>query len=101
MSYARQLLGARPGGPDIGVDAGVLATAIDALGDCALACAADSDADLSEPDLAAMVACVRLCHNCADVCAAAAGTLPRTSTAGPAARRVGAASTLAGKSWMS
>ncbi len=45
MSYARPMLDSYPG--TFGVDAAVLATAIDALSDCAQACTADVDADLS------------------------------------------------------
>jgi hypothetical protein len=75
MSYAREMLDTCPG--SINVDAGMLAAAIDAVSDCAQACAADIDADLSEPSLAEMVRCVRLCLNCADVCTATAGVLSR------------------------
>jgi hypothetical protein len=63
MSYARQLLDTYPG--TTGVDAGVLAAAIDALSDCAQACIADVDADLSEQNLTEMVTCIRLCLDCA------------------------------------
>jgi uncharacterized protein DUF326 len=75
MSYARQLLDSYPG--TFGVDAGVLAAAIDALSDCAQACTADADADLSEQNLAEMVTCIRLCLDCADVCAATGGVTSR------------------------
>jgi uncharacterized membrane protein len=75
MSYARELLGTFPG--IINVDADVLAGAIDAVSDCAQACAADTDADLSENNLAEMVKCIRLCLNCADVCTAVAGVISR------------------------
>jgi hypothetical protein len=43
------------------VDVSVLAAAIDAISDCAQACTADTDADLSEQNLAEMVKCIRLC----------------------------------------
>jgi len=75
MSYARQLLDAYPG--VLSADAGVLAAAIDALGDCAQACIADADDDLSEPNLAEMVTCIRLCRDCADVCTATLGVISR------------------------
>ena len=75
MSYARELLGTHPDG--INVDADVLAAAIDAVSDCAQACVADTDADLSERDLAEMVTCIRLCLNCTDVCTATAGVISR------------------------
>jgi uncharacterized membrane protein len=75
MSYAREMLGTYSG--TINVDADVLAAAIDAVSDCAQACAADTDADLSEDNLAEMVKCIRLCLNCADVCTATAGVISR------------------------
>jgi uncharacterized membrane protein len=68
MSYARQLLDTYP--RDLNVDAGVLAATIDALSDCAQACTACADDDLSEPDVAELVKCIRLCLDCADVCTA-------------------------------
>ena len=75
MSYARQLLDSYPG--TFGLDVGVLAAAIEALTDCAQACAADTDADLSEPNLAEMVTCIRLCLDCTDICAATAAVIGR------------------------
>ena len=75
MSYARQLLDTYTGTGI--VDADVRAAAIDALSDCAQACTADIDADLSEQNVTEMVACVRLCLDCADVCTAAAGVTSR------------------------
>ena len=75
MSYAREMLGTYSGA--INVDADVLAAAIDAVSDCAQACAADTDADLGEHNLAEMVKCIRLCLNCVDVCTATAGVISR------------------------
>jgi Domain of Unknown Function (DUF326) len=75
MSYARQLLETFPG--DINASPDELAVAIDALSDCAQACIADADADLSEQNVAEMVTCVRLCWDCADVCAATMGVVSR------------------------
>jgi Domain of Unknown Function (DUF326) len=75
MSYARQLLDTYRGTSN--ADAGVLAATIDALSDCAQACIADTEADLSEQNLAEMVKCIRLCLNCADVCAATMGVVTR------------------------
>jgi uncharacterized membrane protein len=68
MSYARQMLDTYL--HTFNVDAGVLAATIDALTDCAQACTADTDADLSEQNVTDMVKCIRLCLNCADVCTA-------------------------------
>ena len=75
MSYAGPMLDTYSRAFD--VDAGVLAAAIDALSDCAQACAADTDADLSEGNLADMVRCIRLCLHCTDVCAATVGVISR------------------------
>jgi Domain of Unknown Function (DUF326) len=75
MSYARQLLDTYRG--TAGADTGVLSAAIDALSDCTQACIADTDADLGEQNLAEMVTCIRLCLDCADVCAATFGVTSR------------------------
>ena len=75
MSYARQMLDSYP--RTFNLDAGVLAATVDALSDCAQACTADIDADLSEQDLAEMVKCIRLCLDCADVCTATLGVTSR------------------------
>ena len=75
MSYARQLLDTYP--RTFNVDAGVLASTIDALNDCAQACTADADDDLSEQNLPELVKCIRLCLDCADVCTATVGVTSR------------------------
>ena len=75
MSYARQMLDTYP--VNVNVDADLLAATIDALGDCAQACTADTDADLSEQNLAEMVTCIRLCLDCTDICTAIVGVLSR------------------------
>jgi hypothetical protein len=75
MSYASQLLDSHPRTFDI--DAGILVAAIDALTDCAQACTADADDDLSESNVAELVKCVRLCLDCADICATTAGVTSR------------------------
>ena len=85
MSYARQMLDTYH--RTLNLDPGLLAAAIDAAGDCAQACTADTDADLSETDLAGMVRCIRLCLNCTDVCAATAAVLSRTAEFDPGAAR--------------
>jgi hypothetical protein len=66
MSYAKQLLMSYPGA--ISIDTDLLAGAIDALSDCAQACAADADADLAEQNVGELVKCIRLCLDCAEVC---------------------------------
>ena len=75
MSYARQMLDTYP--RDFNVDAGVLAATINSLNDCAQACAADADADLSEPNVAELVKCIRLCLECTDVCGATVAVVSR------------------------
>jgi hypothetical protein len=85
MSYARQLLDTYAG--TLNADAGRLAAAIDALSDCAQACVADVDADLSEQDLTEMVTCIRLCLDCADVCTATVGVVSRQADYQPRVTR--------------
>jgi hypothetical protein len=75
MSYARPMLDTFSRA--VNVDADVLAAAIDAMSDCAQACAADNAADLSEHNLADMVRCIRLCLDCTDICAATGGVVSR------------------------
>jgi hypothetical protein len=75
MSYARPMLDGSPAA--VTVDASVLTATIEALGDCAQACTADVDADLSEHHLAEMVTCIRLCLDCADTCTAAQRVITR------------------------
>jgi hypothetical protein len=80
MSYAEQMLDtyATPT-----VDARVLAAAIDALNDCTQACVADADADLGDASVTTMVACIRLCLDCADVCTATARVASRPASYNP------------------
>jgi uncharacterized membrane protein len=85
MSYARQLLDTYPG--ILNADAGVRSAAIDALSDCAQACIADVDADLSEQHLTEMVKCIRLCLDCADVCTATVGVVSRQANYQPSVAR--------------
>jgi hypothetical protein len=85
MSYARQLLDTYPGA--LNADAGVLAVTLDALSDCAQACAADADADLAEQNLAEMVKCIRLCLDCTDVCTATLGVVSRQTAYDPTITR--------------
>jgi hypothetical protein len=78
MSYARQMLDSHQSAPS--VDPALLAAAIDAINDCAQACIADTDADLGEQDITEMVRCIRLCLECADVCAATGGVISRPAS---------------------
>jgi Domain of Unknown Function (DUF326) len=81
MSYAMQLLDSYPG--TFTLDASLLASTIDALNDCAQACTADADDDLSEPDVGAMVKCIRLCLDCADICNTTAAVTSRRTDYDP------------------
>jgi hypothetical protein len=63
MSYKMPMLITIPRPSNL--DISVLVATIDALDDCARACIADADSDLNE-----LVKCIRLCLDCADVCAA-------------------------------
>jgi len=80
MSYARQMLGSHPSDLKLHADAEALAKVIEAAGDCAQACVADTDADLAETHLAEMVACIRLCQDCGDICAVVAAVLSRQAS---------------------
>jgi hypothetical protein len=75
MSYARQLLDTYP--RSFNLDAGVRAATTDAVNDCAQACTSCADADLSEPGVAELVKCIRLCLDCADVCTATGRVISR------------------------
>jgi hypothetical protein len=75
MTYAKQMQDSYPHG--FHVDGGVLAATIDALSDCFQACTADVDHDLSEYNLPDLVKCIRLCLDCADICAATLGITSR------------------------
>jgi hypothetical protein len=75
MSYAKRMLDSYS--RTFKVDSSLLAATIDALNDCAQACTADVDADLGEPDVSEMVRCIRLCLECADICAATVAVTSR------------------------
>jgi hypothetical protein len=81
MSYARQMLDSYP--RELNVDTGMLAATIDALNDCAQACTADADDDLSEQHVPDLVKCIRLCLDCADVCTATVRVTSRQTAYDP------------------
>ncbi|QBI54520.1 four-helix bundle copper-binding protein [Streptomonospora litoralis] len=58
-------------------DVDLLKTAVERLAACAQSCTACADACLGEPDVAELVACVRLNLDCAEVCSAAERVLTR------------------------
>jgi hypothetical protein len=75
MGRAKEMLGAHPRAP--AVEASVLGACIDECFACAQTCTACADADLGEPDVAAMLRCITLCLDCSDVCSATGGVLSR------------------------
>jgi hypothetical protein len=81
MSYARQLLDSHP--RTFNREAGVLSATIDALNECFQACSADADDDLGEQHLPELVKCIRLCLDCADVCAATISVTSRQTEYDP------------------
>jgi hypothetical protein len=85
MSYARQMLDSYP--RTVNVDTSLLAAAIDAISDCVQACTADTDADLSERNLAEMVKCIRLCLDCTDICTGTRGVISRLAEYDPSVTR--------------
>jgi hypothetical protein len=85
MSYARQMLDTYPVTANVNAD--LLAATIDAVSDCAQACTADTDAGLSEKNLAEMVKCIRLCLDCTDICTATGGVISRLADYDPGATR--------------
>jgi hypothetical protein len=85
MSYAHQMLDSYP--RTVNVDTSVLAAAIDAISDCVQACIADTDADLSEENLAEMVKCIRLCLDCTDICMGTGGVISRLAEYDPSSTR--------------
>jgi hypothetical protein len=68
----------------LNADVGLLAATIEALNDCGQACTADADADLREQNLPDLIKCIRLCLDCADVCAATVNVTSRQTEYDPA-----------------
>jgi len=85
MTYAKQMLDSYP--RVLNFDTAVLADTIDALSDCAQACTADADADLREEHLHNLVKCIRLCLDCADICAATLNVTSRQTAYDPSVTR--------------
>jgi hypothetical protein len=64
--------------PDPASDAGDEAYhLIAAAAECALTCTTCADACLSEPNVEGLVECIRLNHDCADICATTAAVFAR------------------------
>src|SRR5437588_12900170 len=75
MTNTREMLDASPTGVPLGV--AEVAAAIDACSNCVQSCTSCADADLVEPDVTEMRACIALCLDCADVCDLVARILSR------------------------
>ena len=75
MAAAAKMLETYP--RDFNVDKDLLARCIEACGDCAQVCTLCADDCLSEEDVAAMVKCIRLNLDCADVCVATGRVISR------------------------
>jgi hypothetical protein len=75
MTHAQQMIETHPGEP--AVDVGVLGPCIEACYDCAQSCTACADACLGEHDVEALIRCIRLNLDCADVCATTGNVLSR------------------------
>jgi hypothetical protein len=86
MAHALQMIETRPGEP--AVDAVVLSRSIEACYDCAQSCTACADACLGEQDVQALVRCIRLNLDCADVCATTGNVLTRQVEFEPGLARV-------------
>ena len=81
MHHTAQMLQTHPS-PEVTALSDI-ADCIDALQECVQTCTSCADADLSESDPQMMVRCVRLNHDCADICAATARVLSRPSMVAP------------------
>ena len=85
MTATAQMLETHPA--DFGFDADQLASALDAMNECASTCTQCADACLAEDDVAAQVTCIRRNLDCADACTAAARILGRQTSYEPALTR--------------
>jgi hypothetical protein len=59
------------------IDPSLLASGVDALQECIVACTVCADACVAEPDVAAMAECIRRDHDCIAVCRAAVEVISR------------------------
>lgn len=78
MNIAEQMLRSHPSET---ANSDLLAAAIEACHDCALACTACADACLGEENLVEFVRCIGTDHDCADLCVAAGAVLSRRTAA--------------------
>jgi hypothetical protein len=83
MTQAHQMLATHPHG----AGNASLASALDALAACALACTICADACLAEEDVETLRRCIRLDLDCADVCTATASILARQTSGDPSLLR--------------
>jgi len=75
MSYAKQMLDTHP--RSFNLDATLLASAIEAMQDCAQACTACADACLGEESVQDLAKCIRTDLDCADICGTTASVMSR------------------------
>ena len=75
MSHAQQILETHPSA--LAMEIGSLVACIDACFDCAQTCTACADADLGEPDVETLVACIGLRETCSDICISTGRVLSR------------------------
>lgn len=75
MTDVAAMIKAHPGPVDLDHD--LCIAAVEAVLACSQTCIACADACLSEPDVAAMVKCIRIDLDCADICATTARVLSR------------------------
>lgn len=81
MAQAIDMLETHP--RSLNTDAGLLASAIDALAECASTCTQCADACLAENDVAPLVECIRLNLDCADICEATSRVVARQAGSNP------------------
>lgn len=81
MNDAQRMIAANPSATSL--DQAALAAAIQACFDCVQTCTACADACLGEQNPAAMLRCIRLNLDCADLCAAAGRILSRQTATEP------------------
>lgn len=86
MSYAERMSGTNPSKPILDADA--VATGVEACFDCAQTCIACVVARLGEDEPQALVRCIRLDLDCADLCRAADAILSRQTATEPAIVRM-------------
>lgn len=83
MTTTTEIIRSHPSEPR--ADQGALTAAVNALMECAQACASCADACLAEPGVESLRSCIRANLDCADISQAAVGVLSRQMEIGVAA----------------